>query len=256
MLSCNQLMKKYITTTAVQDITLKLEAGKTYALLGPNGSGKTTFMKMAAGLIKPTSGDIQFEGQNIGVYSKAHIAYMPTEAYFYPYMTCKDIGNYYHDFFEDFDIEKLRYHKIIIMTDADVDGAHIATLLLTFLYRFMPDLIKEGYVYLAQPPLYKVDRNKKSYYAYSDEELNQVLEEIGRDGNNNIQRYKGLGEMDAEQLWDTTMDPEKRILLKVTMDEDDTSEIDLTFNTLMGDKVEPRREFIEANAKYVRNLDI
>ena len=157
---------------------------------------------------------------------------------------------------DDFDIGKLRYHKIIIMTDADVDGAHIATLLLTFLYRFMPELIKQGYVYLAQPPLYKVDRNKKSYYAYSDEELNQVLEEIGRDGNNNIQRYKGLGEMDAEQLWDTTMDPEKRILLKVTMEEDDTSEIDLTFNTLMGDKVEPRREFIEANARYVRNLDI
>ena len=157
---------------------------------------------------------------------------------------------------DDFDIGKLRYHKIIIMTDADVDGAHIATLLLTFLYRFMPELIKQGYVYLAQPPLYKVDRNKKSYYAYSDEELNQVLEEIGRDGNNNIQRYKGLGEMDAEQLWDTTMDPEKRILLKVTMEEDDTSEIDLTFNTLMGDKVEPRREFIEANARYVRNLNI
>ena len=157
---------------------------------------------------------------------------------------------------EDFDISRLRYDKIIIMTDADVDGAHIATLLLTFLYRFMPELIKQGYVYLAQPPLYKVDKNKKTYYAYSDEELNKVLEEIGRDGNNNIQRYKGLGEMDAEQLWDTTMDPEKRILLKVTMDEDDTSEIDLTFNILMGDKVEPRREFIEANAKYVRNLDI
>ena len=157
---------------------------------------------------------------------------------------------------EDFDISKLRYHKIIIMTDADVDGAHIATLLLTFLYRFMPELIKQGYVYLAQPPLYKVDKNKKTYYAYSDEELNQILTEIGRDGNNSIQRYKGLGEMDAEQLWDTTMDPEKRILLKVTMDEEDSSSIDLTFNTLMGDKVEPRREFIEANAKYVRNLDI
>ena len=157
---------------------------------------------------------------------------------------------------EDFDISKLRYDKIIIMTDADVDGAHIATLLLTFLYRFMPELIKQGYVYLAQPPLYKVDKNKKTYYAYSDEELNQILTEIGRDGNNSIQRYKGLGEMDAEQLWDTTMDPEKRILLKVTMDEEDSSSIDLTFNTLMGDKVEPRREFIEANAKYVRNLDI
>ena len=157
---------------------------------------------------------------------------------------------------EDFDISKLRYHKIIIMTDADVDGAHIATLLLTFLYRFMPDLIRQGYVYLAQPPLYKIDKNKKSYYAYSDEELNATLEEIGRDGNNSIQRYKGLGEMDAEQLWDTTMDPEKRILLQVTMDEEQSSEIDLTFNVLMGDKVEPRREFIEKNAKYVRNLDI
>ncbi len=157
---------------------------------------------------------------------------------------------------EDFDISKLRYHKIIIMTDADVDGAHIATLLLTFLYRFMPNLIKEGYVYLAQPPLYKVAKNKKEYYAYSDEELNSILEEIGRDGNNSIQRYKGLGEMDAEQLWDTTMDPEKRILLRVNMDEDDSSELDMTFTTLMGDKVEPRREFIEENAKYVRNLDI
>ena len=157
---------------------------------------------------------------------------------------------------EDFDISKLRYHKIIIMTDADVDGAHIATLLLTFLYRFIPDLIKEGYVYLAQPPLYKIEKNKKSYYVYSDEELNAKLEELGRDGNNNIQRYKGLGEMDAEQLWDTTMDPAKRILLKVTMNEDESSEIDMTFTTLMGDKVEPRREFIEANAKFVKNLDI
>lgn len=157
---------------------------------------------------------------------------------------------------DDFDISKLRYHKIIIMTDADVDGAHISTLLLTFLYRFMPDLIKGGYVYLAQPPLYKVDKNKKVYYAYSDDELNQILNEIGRDGNNKIQRYKGLGEMDAEQLWDTTMDPEKRILLKVTMDEEAESEIDLTFTTLMGDKVEPRRLFIEENAKYVKNLDI
>ena len=157
---------------------------------------------------------------------------------------------------EDFDISKLRYDKIVIMTDADVDGAHIATLLLTFLYRFMPELIRQGYVYLAQPPLYKIDKNKKSYYAYSDEELNAILEEIGRDGNNSIQRYKGLGEMDAEQLWDTTMDPEKRILLQVTMDEEQSSEIDLTFNVLMGDKVEPRREFIEKNAKYVRNLDI
>ena len=157
---------------------------------------------------------------------------------------------------EDFDISKLRYHKIIIMTDADVDGAHIATLLLTFLYRFMPELIKQGYLYLAQPPLYKVEKNKKVWYAYDDAELNRILEEIGRDNNNKIQRYKGLGEMDAEQLWETTMDPEKRILLKVTMDEAATSEIDLTFTTLMGDKVEPRREFIEENAKFVENLDI
>ncbi len=156
---------------------------------------------------------------------------------------------------DDFNINKLRYHKIIIMTDADVDGAHIATLLLTFFYRFMPDLIKEGYVYLAQPPLYKIDRSKKSYYVYSDEELNAKLEELGRDGNNSIQRYKGLGEMDAEQLWDTTMDPAKRILLKVTMNEDESSEIDLTFTTLMGDKVEPRREFIEANARFA-TMDI
>ena len=157
---------------------------------------------------------------------------------------------------DDFDIEKLRYHKIIIMTDADVDGAHIATLLLTFLYRFMPELIKQGYVYMAQPPLYKLEKNKKVWYAYSDDELNKIVEEVGRDGNNKIQRYKGLGEMDADQLWDTTMDPEQRILLRVTMDEEASSEIDLTFTTLMGDKVEPRREFIEANAKYVKNLDI
>ena len=159
-------------------------------------------------------------------------------------------------FHDDFDISKLRYHKIIIMTDADVDGAHIATLLLTFIYRFMPELIKKGYVYLAQPPLYRVEKNKKFWYAYSDEELNNILQEIGRDNNNKIQRYKGLGEMDAEQLWDTTMDPEKRILLRVNLDEDSASEIDLTFTTLMGDQVEPRREFIEANAKYVQNLDI
>ena len=157
---------------------------------------------------------------------------------------------------EDFDIEKLRYDKIIIMTDADVDGAHIATLMLTFLYRFMPELIKQGHVYLAKPPLYKLDKNKKVWYAYSDEELADILNEVGRDQNNKIQRYKGLGEMDAEQLWDTTMDPEKRILLKVSMNEETESEIDLTFTTLMGDKVEPRREFIEANAKYVKNLDI
>ena len=157
---------------------------------------------------------------------------------------------------DDFDISKLRYHKIIIMTDADVDGAHIATLLLTFLYRFMPELIKQGYVYLAQPPLYKIEKNKKVWYAYSDEELNNILMEIGRDGNNKIQRYKGLGEMDAEQLWETTMDPEKRILLRVTMNEEESAEIDLTFTTLMGDKVEPRREFIEENARFVKNLDI
>ena len=157
---------------------------------------------------------------------------------------------------EDFDITKLRYHKIIIMTDADVDGAHISTLLLTFLYRFMPELIKQGYVYLAQPPLYKIEKNKKVWYAYDDIELNKILTEIGRDQNNKIQRYKGLGEMDADQLWETTMDPERRVLLKVTMNEEESSEIDLTFTTLMGDKVEPRREFIEANAKYVKNLDI
>ncbi len=157
---------------------------------------------------------------------------------------------------DDFDITKLRYHKIIIMTDADVDGAHISTLLLTFLYRFMPELIKQGYVYLAQPPLYKLEKNKKVWYAYSDDELNSILKEIGRDNNNKIQRYKGLGEMDAEQLWETTMDPERRILLRVNMDEDVASELDLTFTTLMGDQVEPRREFIEANAKYVQNLDI
>ena len=157
---------------------------------------------------------------------------------------------------EDFDISKLRYHKIIIMTDADVDGAHIATLLLTFIYRFMPELIKQGYVYMAQPPLYKLEKNKKVWYAYSDDELNAILAEVGRDHNNKIQRYKGLGEMDPEQLWETTMDPEKRILLRVTMNEEAESEIDLTFTTLMGDKVEPRREFIEENAKFVKNLDI
>ena len=157
---------------------------------------------------------------------------------------------------DDFDISKLRYHKIIIMTDADVDGAHISTLLLTFLYRFMPELIKQGYVYLAQPPLYKLEKNKKVWYAYSDEELDKILTEVGRDQNNKIQRYKGLGEMDAEQLWETTMDPEKRILLRVTMDEQAESETDLTFTVLMGDKVEPRREFIEENARFVKNLDI
>ena len=157
---------------------------------------------------------------------------------------------------EEFDITKLRYDKIIIMTDADVDGAHISTLLLTFLYRFMPDLIREGHVYLAKPPLYKLEKNKKVWYAYSDEELSNILEEVGRDQNNKIQRYKGLGEMDADQLWETTMDPKQRILIRVTMDEETSSELDLTFTTLMGDKVEPRREFIEENAKYVKNLDV
>lgn len=156
---------------------------------------------------------------------------------------------------DDFDITKLRYHKIILMTDADVDGAHISTLLLTFIYRFMPELIKQGYVYLAQPPLFKIEKNKRVWYVYSEEELNQLLKEIGRDNNNKIQRYKGLGEMDAEQLWETTMDPERRILLRVTVDEETTSELDVTFTTLMGDQVEPRREFIEANAKY-GTLDI
>jgi DNA gyrase subunit B len=157
---------------------------------------------------------------------------------------------------DDFDITKLRYNKIIIMTDADVDGAHISTLMLTFLYRFMPELIRQGHVYLAQPPLYKLEKNKRIWYAYSDDELNQILKEVGRDTNNKIQRYKGLGEMDAEQLWETTMDPERRILLRVNMDDDVISELDLTFTTLMGDQVEPRREFIEANAKFVQNLDI
>ena len=163
------------------------------------------------------------------------------------------VGTGIHD---DSDISKLRYHKIILMTDADVDGAHIATLLLTFIYRFMPELIKQGYVYLAQPPLYKLEKNKNVWYAYSDEELNKILSEVGRDQNNKIQRYKGLGEMDPEQLWETTMDPEHRILLRVTMNEEAESEVDLTFTTLMGDKVEPRREFIEENAKFVKNLDI
>ncbi|MBQ8412347.1 MAG: DNA topoisomerase (ATP-hydrolyzing) subunit B [Lachnospiraceae bacterium] len=157
---------------------------------------------------------------------------------------------------ENFNIEKLRYDKIIIMTDADVDGAHIATLMLTFFFRFMPDLIRQGHVYLAQPPLYKLEKNKKTWYAYSDDELAKILDEVGRDQNNKIQRYKGLGEMDAEQLWDTTMDPEKRVLLRVAIDEESESELDITFDTLMGEKVEPRREFIEANAKFVKNLDI
>ena len=176
------------------------------------------------------------------IYSNAEIKAMITA-----------FGTGIHD---DFDITKLRYHKIIIMTDADVDGAHISTLLLTFIYRFMPELIRNGYVYLAQPPLYKLEKNKKVWYAYSDEELDKILQEVGRDQNNKIQRYKGLGEMDAEQLWETTMDPERRILLRVNMDEDAASELDLTFTTLMGDQVEPRREFIEENAKYAKNLDI
>ena len=157
---------------------------------------------------------------------------------------------------QSFDASESNYDKVIIMTDADVDGAHIATLLLTFFYRFMPELIRQGHVYLAQPPLYKVEKNKKVWYAYSDEELNNIMLEIGRDQNNKVQRYKGLGEMDAEQLWDTTMDPHKRILLRVDMKEDDEADLDVTFSTLMGDKVEPRREFIETNAKYVKNLDI
>ncbi|MBR6364699.1 MAG: DNA topoisomerase (ATP-hydrolyzing) subunit B [Lachnospiraceae bacterium] len=176
------------------------------------------------------------------IYSNAEIKAMITA-----------FGTGIHD---DFDITKLRYHKIIIMTDADVDGAHISTLLLTFIYRFMPELIKQGYVYLAKPPLYKVERNKKVWYAYTDDELSAILSEIGRDNNNKIQRYKGLGEMDAEQLWETTMDPERRILERVTMDDDILSELDVTFTTLMGDQVEPRREFIEKNAKFVQNLDI
>ena len=157
---------------------------------------------------------------------------------------------------DDFDISKLRYDKIIIMTDADVDGAHISTLMLTFLYRFMPELIRQGHVYLAQPPLYKLEKNKKVWYAYSDEELDKILTDVGRDQNNKIQRYKGLGEMDPEQLWETTMDPERRVLLRVNMDEESQSDIDVTFTTLMGDKVEPRRDFIEKNARFVKNLDV
>ena len=157
---------------------------------------------------------------------------------------------------EDFDIGRLRYHKIIIMTDADVDGAHISTLMLTFIYRFMPELIRKGHIYLATPPLFKIEKNKNVWYAYDDKELDKILKEIGRDGNNKIQRYKGLGEMDSDQLWETTMDPEKRVLKRVMIDEENSSEIDLTFTTLMGDKVEPRREFIEENASKVQNLDI
>ena len=156
---------------------------------------------------------------------------------------------------DEFDIEKLRYHKIIIMTDADVDGAHIATLMLTFLYRFMPELIRQGNVYLATPPLYKIEKNRKEWYAYSDEEQNNILNRIGRDNSIKIQRYKGLGEMDAQQLWETTMDPDTRILKRVQVIDDDEAEINLTFSTLMGEEVEPRREFIEENAKYA-TLDI
>ena len=167
--------------------------------------------------------------------------------------TITAFGTGIHD---DFDISKLRYDKIIIMTDADVDGAHIATLMLTFLYRFMPELIKTGHVYLAQPPLYKLEKNRRVWYAYSDEELSKILDDVGRDNNNKIQRYKGLGEMDPEQLWETTMDPEKRILLRVGMNEEEESDVDVTFTTLMGEKVEPRREFIEKNARFVKNLDV
>ena len=207
------------------------------------GSAKTA-RNRATQAILPLSGKIlNVEKARLDrIYGNAEIKAMITA-----------FGTGIHD---DFDISKLRYHKIIIMTDADVDGAHISTLLLTFLYRFMPELIKQGYVYLAQPPLYKLEKNKKIWYAYSDEELDSILQEVGRDTNNKIQRYKGLGEMDAEQLWDTTMDPEHRVLLRVTMDDETASELDLTFTTLMGDKVEPRREFIEENAKYVQNLDI
>ena len=207
------------------------------------GSAKTARNRATQAILPPRGKILNVEKARLDrIYSNAEIKAMITA-----------FGTGIHD---DFDISKLRYHKIIIMTDADVDGAHIATLLLTFLYRFMPELIKQGYVYLAQPPLYKVEKNKKVWYAYDDAELNSILEQIGRDNNNKIQRYKGLGEMDAEQLWETTMDPEKRILLRVTMDESATSEIDLTFTTLMGDKVEPRREFIEENARFVENLDI
>ena len=207
------------------------------------GSAKTARTRATQAILPLRGKILNVENARLDrIYSNAEIKAMITA-----------FGTGIHD---DFDISKLRYHKIIIMTDADVDGAHISTLLLTFIYRFMPELIKQGHVYLAQPPLYKLEKNKKVWYAYSDEELDQILQEVGRDQNNKIQRYKGLGEMDAEQLWETTMDPEKRILLRVNMDEDSTSELDLTFTTLMGDQVEPRREFIEENAKYAKNLDI
>ncbi len=207
------------------------------------GSAKTARQRATQAILPLRGKILNVEKARLDkIYANAEIMAMITE-----------FGTGIH---EDFDISKLRYHKIIIMTDADVDGAHISTLLLTFLYRFMPDLIREGYVYLAQPPLYKLEKNKKVWYAYSDEELNEILTEVGRDSNNKIQRYKGLGEMDADQLWETTMDPEHRVLLRVTMDDETSSELDLTFTTLMGDKVEPRREFIEENARFVKNLDI
>ena len=207
------------------------------------GSAKTARSRATQAILPLRGNILNVEKARLDrIYANAEIRAMITA-----------FGTGIHD---DFDISKLRYNKIIIMTDADVDGAHISTLLLTFLYRFMPDLIKEGHVYLAQPPLYKLEKNKKVWYAYSDEELNAILAEVGRDNSNKIQRYKGLGEMDAEQLWETTMDPERRILKRVNYDEDTAAEIDLTFNTLMGDQVEPRREFIEKNAKYVTNLDI
>ena len=207
------------------------------------GSAKTARSRATQAILPPRGKILNVEKARLDkIYANAEIKAMITA-----------FGTGIH---EDFDISKLRYNKIIIMTDADVDGAHIATLLLTFLYRFMPELIKQGHVYLAKPPLFKIEKNKKVFYAYSEKEQDEILNEIGRDGNNRIQRYKGLGEMDAEQLWETTMDPERRILLRVTMDDEASSEIDLTFTTLMGDKVEPRREFIEENAKYVKNLDI
>ena len=207
------------------------------------GSAKTARDRATQAILPLRGNSLNVEKARLDkIYGNAEIKAMITA-----------FGTGIHD---DFDISKLRYHKIIIMTDADVDGAHISTLLLTFLYRFMPELIKQGYVYLAQPPLYKLEKNKKVWYAYSDEELAKIISEVGRDQNNKIQRYKGLGEMDAEQLWDTTMDPQHRILRRVTMDDETSSELDLTFTTLMGDKVEPRREFIEENAKFVKNLDI
>lgn len=156
---------------------------------------------------------------------------------------------------QDFSIEKLRYHKIILMTDADVDGAHITTLLLTFFFRFMPELIRGGYVYLAQPPLYRVDKNKKIWYAYHNKELSEILDTIGRDGNNRIQRYKGLGEMDASQLWETTMDPERRVLLRVTMEDCGEEASRRLFSLLMGEEVAPRREFIFSHARFATGID-